>query len=855
MRTLFIVSILFFSVGLFGQINVNFPINAIDALVDYKGAVDNLAGLSALTDAQEGQLTWIRDINEFRIYDGSSWISLPSGGIPDGDKGDITVASSGASLTINTGAVGVDELDAAAVESEYNNQVSVVSQAEAEAGISTTVRRWTAQRVAQAVAAQSTNSTAPKTIYLAGFGQSNMDETSSSGDGGDTTSTDQIKVRMEFLDQDPYRWEPTYNSPLFQAAKEHIRQYPQDTVICILAAVSNTSINQWYADSTLRNRAETIFSQLGNPRASAIYWMQGERDRFGNAAGINGGAASVQEANDNYYQVWYDSVYNWIINQTWASAATPIVVGTTYDQPDALYYQITVNDALYRIGHDDVSNTKVADFMDLSTIDFLHYTGPAIDTMGRRFYNQGISGPVDRESLMSPRYAYDQSTGYLTNDFGDSILISLPSSGIAVNRPAGYTRVDADSVFTGIYIDSISATRSTFNQVIPPFSLDLPGWQDWEGNAYTTGDGYLHVEPVGSDSIYHTTSFGQLARWVTPGYIHQDSTYSIRSTWYMTGGAYGGWFIGFNNGTGDSNGWLIQRNTNDLRLVRFDESTGSSVKATWDNNITVDTDYDILIRKVGKDSIIVNVDGVDRISYAVPLADQFDFPGAVGFLVGTSNTPPDLKIKNIVLSCGTNVDAGNDDLMSWNYVNRGEISFVTEDFNTVSVRVDSIAASKIKSSHSATNYTAAADRIDDHLSGIDTRLADIPADAGDIDITDIAGGYASTAVEGALQELTLQSEISPANASTISITKYRAFILIDDLNGSTQTQTLSTTNTPDGSRVFIKSDAATSVTFSTSSGNFVPSGTITGSPTIAITGVGELELMWVSSLSAWFQIN
>lgn len=45
-----------------------------------------------------------------------------------------------------------DQSDAE-IETAYNNQVSVVSQAEAEAGTATTVRRWTAQRVAQAIAA------------------------------------------------------------------------------------------------------------------------------------------------------------------------------------------------------------------------------------------------------------------------------------------------------------------------------------------------------------------------------------------------------------------------------------------------------------------------------------------------------------------------------------------------------------------------------------------------------------------------------------------------------------------------------------------------------------------------------
>jgi len=44
------------------------------------------------------------------------------------------------------------------IETAYNNRVSEVSQAEAEAGTGTTVRRWTAQRVKQAIAALSGSS-------------------------------------------------------------------------------------------------------------------------------------------------------------------------------------------------------------------------------------------------------------------------------------------------------------------------------------------------------------------------------------------------------------------------------------------------------------------------------------------------------------------------------------------------------------------------------------------------------------------------------------------------------------------------------------------------------------------------
>lgn len=44
-----------------------------------------------------------------------------------------------------------DDQTDAEIETAYNNRVSIISQAEAEAGTATTVRRWTAQRVAQAI--------------------------------------------------------------------------------------------------------------------------------------------------------------------------------------------------------------------------------------------------------------------------------------------------------------------------------------------------------------------------------------------------------------------------------------------------------------------------------------------------------------------------------------------------------------------------------------------------------------------------------------------------------------------------------------------------------------------------------
>ena len=121
-------------------------------------------------------------------------------GISDGDKGDIVVGSSGTSWTIDTGVVtnakladvatstfkgrttagtGVPEDLTAAqartilnvedgatadqtdseIETAYNNQVDVVSQVDAEAGTSTDVKRWTPERVKQAIDALASGTT------------------------------------------------------------------------------------------------------------------------------------------------------------------------------------------------------------------------------------------------------------------------------------------------------------------------------------------------------------------------------------------------------------------------------------------------------------------------------------------------------------------------------------------------------------------------------------------------------------------------------------------------------------------------------------------------------------------------
>lgn len=93
----------------------------------YNAKLDSIAGL---TPGDEGKMIGSDGLGGYQIQ---------------------TASETRAYLNVEDGAT-ADQSDAE-IETAYNNQVDVVGQAEAEAGISTTVRRWTAERVAQAIAA------------------------------------------------------------------------------------------------------------------------------------------------------------------------------------------------------------------------------------------------------------------------------------------------------------------------------------------------------------------------------------------------------------------------------------------------------------------------------------------------------------------------------------------------------------------------------------------------------------------------------------------------------------------------------------------------------------------------------
>lgn len=75
--------------------------------------------------------------------------------ITDGTANKVFTAANSTKLgAIESGATA--DQSASEIETAYNSQVSAVSQVEAEAGVATTVRRWTAERVKQAIVALET---------------------------------------------------------------------------------------------------------------------------------------------------------------------------------------------------------------------------------------------------------------------------------------------------------------------------------------------------------------------------------------------------------------------------------------------------------------------------------------------------------------------------------------------------------------------------------------------------------------------------------------------------------------------------------------------------------------------------
>ena len=107
--------------------------------------------------------------NAITRFDGTTGKLLQNSSVLISDAGNVTLSGTVDGRDLSTDGTKLDGIESGAtadqsdaeIETAYNNQVAAASQAEMEAGTSTSIRRMTPQRVAQAIAALGTGTTGP----------------------------------------------------------------------------------------------------------------------------------------------------------------------------------------------------------------------------------------------------------------------------------------------------------------------------------------------------------------------------------------------------------------------------------------------------------------------------------------------------------------------------------------------------------------------------------------------------------------------------------------------------------------------------------------------------------------------
>lgn len=388
---------------MFGQINVNFPINCVDCLTDFKGSVANVAGLSALTDVQEGQWTFVRDVDSFYYYDGSSWVLFDPGG-GSGTGVDYVLQSTAPTdttkfwLNNSTGSNGIWT---------FNQRIQ---------------GQW---RTVMYYDPIGDHLSPMKPLYVLGTGQSNMTYRGTGGDlDPDSRVTEWNGSSWEIAD---YSVAGTNNLTL-QFAK-NIAKNQNRSVRYNVIATNSRPIEDWYPDS-IKNDQIVSFIQAANiDSLDVILWRQGERN------------ADLGDTKSQYAAKFDSIVGNWS-DSTWFGKSGIVIAGGLNESYEGDGPYDFFNDL--NSPSDGRYNVIGSSSLGLSRSGGIHIDGASIDTAGYRMYEAYVRGgkqyTVNSNTGITDRISVYEDENTLTPSTHSSLINStntLNFWGTAINNGTG----------------------------------------------------------------------------------------------------------------------------------------------------------------------------------------------------------------------------------------------------------------------------------------------------------------------------------------------------------------------------------------------------------------------------------
>jgi len=101
----------------YGQITVNTPFqpNVAENIDKRANPLGTLADTSTISFPYEDLRVWVRDKSKVYRYNGNKWEEVSGGSISDGNKGDITVSSSGDTLIVNENVIVSNQISSSGV--------------------------------------------------------------------------------------------------------------------------------------------------------------------------------------------------------------------------------------------------------------------------------------------------------------------------------------------------------------------------------------------------------------------------------------------------------------------------------------------------------------------------------------------------------------------------------------------------------------------------------------------------------------------------------------------------------------------------------------------------------------------